>query len=146
MIFFLKLNGHFYPASKQDEEICQKIPPATLIKCEYVKGRNYQNLQRLHVLFHILWENMDNDWQKYFGTIDNFRYSVEWDAAIIDIFPTMDGKKIRRLKSISYESMKTEEEFRDAFSKIIDSLLKYFEKWTKKEMIKSVENEIINFI
>ena len=147
MQFFLKKASDFSasPASEFDVEKFTKVTVGHLIKCEYVKSRNYRNLQRYHVLIAILWENMDIDMQNRFVTKDRFRKALEYLAGYVDRLPRKDGTYIEIVGSIAFDVIKSEHEFQMVFSKVIDAALEYFPTWTRADMRNAVENEILNF-
>ena len=134
------------PADAIQETSWSKVPPGALIKCEYVKSRVYGNLQRIHVMFNLLWQHADESTVARFGTVDNFRYAVEYAAGIIDVVPNVGGTGyITRVKSLSYDSIEDENEFKEIFSRITDYCLREFPTWTKDELHEIVENIILGF-
>jgi len=147
MEFTLKKKGNAaYPSNEFAQESFDKIPDGTLFKGEFVKGRNYMNLQRYMVFIGVLWRNMDFEMQKRFGVSRKFRKALEWISGNREIIPRKNGPDIEIVGSVSYESIKSEDEFKQKFSALIDAALEYFPTWTKEDIQKIVENEIINFM
>ncbi len=148
MIFFMKKASAFVasPAGSVAEESFEKVKPGDLIKCEYIKSRNYENLQRYMVFIEILWQNMEESIQAKFGNKDNFRHAIEFSSGAREkVFDFDTRQYVESRKSISFESM-DEIAFKAIFSSIIDTALEFFKNWTKPDMLEVVENEIINFI
>ena len=139
-------DGLFEPHTKRAQERAIKVPVGALCKTEHTRGRNYGNLSRFHVFIDMLWENLSDEWQEKFKNQDNFRYAIEFLAGAVDGIPLPNNEIIQKVKSISYDNMPDENEFKKVFSDVIDAALKYNRDWTKKEIIERVEYEIMGFV
>jgi len=116
MIFFLKINGDIYPASAEDDRILRKIPPSSIFKCEYVKGRNYQNHKRYFAFIEILFDS-----QEKFKDENVFRKYLEIRAGY-GTPVVINNLTMIMPDSIAYERL-DESEFRKLFSRVIDAAL-----------------------
>ena len=147
MTFMLRKNnyGTFEPASEYDGDAASKVKVGNLIKCENNRNRNYANLQRYMVFISTLWDNMDDDMQRRFGTKDKFRKALEYLAGWRESLPRRYGTTIEIAASISFDAIKDETEFQEVFSKVIDAALEYFPSWTRADMQNLVQNEIMLF-
>lgn len=146
MILFAEKSrdGRLIPASLTDKEKFEKIPQGALVKIEYIKSRNYRNLQRYHVLIEYLWSSLDFAISAQFGNKEAFRKSLEYLAGN-KIMLEIDGKPIYIVGSISYEAMPDEKEFEEHFDKLIDAALLYMPNWTKEQIKNDVDKIILNF-
>jgi len=148
MEFVLKKrpDGLIEPGNEFAEEKLAKIKAGTLFKGEYVGTRNYGNLQRYHVFIGKLWDNMDDEMKLRFKNDERFRKALEWISGNREIIPRKNGDDVQIVGSVSYESVPSEAEFKELFSKLIDAALEYFPTWTRADMIGIIEQEIIHFI
>ena len=148
MNFTLKkhTDGSFWPNDEYSQESAVNVPYGALIKCEFVKSRNYGNLQRYHVAIGVAWENMLDEYRERFSSKDKFRKFVEGMAGHCTDYKMKDGSTMRVVDSISFESIKSEDEFNEIFDNVLNVLLKFTPAWTKDDFVNVVEQTLIGFV
>jgi hypothetical protein len=148
MSFTLKKHsdGSFHPVDEHSQEESIKVPYGALIKCEFIKNRNYGNLQRYHVAIDVAWKNMLDEYRERFSSKDKFRKFVEGMAGHCTEYKLKDGSIMRVVDSISYESIKSEDEFNEIFDRVLDVLIKFTPAWTKEDFVNVVEQELLGFV
>jgi len=139
MIFFCKKEkSGFVPSGRLDSEKYNKVPLGADVKCEYVKGRNYQNHKRYFAFIKILFDS-----QEKFKDETVFRQFLQVRAGY-GIPITINDLTMIMPDSIAYERL-DESEFRKLFSRVIDAALVEFPTWTRKDMLEIVQKHIIDF-
>lgn len=131
-------------------EALEKYRNGSLLLCKIVQPRN----QKFHAKFFALlsvgfryWEpgEIDSKYGQPEKNFEQFRKDVTILAGFYTVDTRLDGSVRVNAKSISFAKM-SEDEFAELYNKVINVLLKrIFTQFTKEEVIRMAEEEILSF-
>lgn len=104
------------PAYGSDWEKLKKIPNGNLVKCEYIKGRNYKFLCKFMAMVRIGHENTKLDMP-----FDTYRKLMTMRAGFYKAYDTGKGT-LFEAKSIAFDKME-EDKFEDVYSRVLDKVM-----------------------
>ena len=145
MNFYLTRLGdskHFIPYDDSDYEVVNRVPAGEIVKVEYIEVRNYQFHKKYMKLMSVAFDNLPEQYDKQFPTMEALRKAVTVEAGYFDVTYDFDGNAGRTAQSVSYEKM-GQIEFEDLYSRSLDILLqKIFIGMTPEEFTK----ELLSFM
>lgn len=113
-------------ATDDDRELIKSLDPNNVYYVEVKQSRNYHFLCKYMKLFRIAWEYQNEDTQSHFGSMDEWRKTVEVMAGNIEFEYSIEYNDwIPRSKSIAFDKME-EKEFQDLYERVKYIL---FTKW-----------------
>ena len=127
-----KCDGVLIGVSEDDQQKIAGLGRDTVVKCETNKNRNYKNLQRFMVFIGIAFDMQEKE-----TNIDSLRTIIEIRAGHYIVVGRTDSTFYLAPKSISFEKMTDEEEFKAVFKKCIDAYL----NWRNETHEHSLSNE-----
>jgi len=142
-IHLVNTTSGFLPASEEDIDKKMKLKNGEVYSADIKQPRNYKFHKKFFAMIGVVWENMPEEKELKFGTIDNFRYELTMKVGFREQWISSKGVLMFRAKSISFASMK-QEEFDDLFNRCLDEIiLNYSSLGAEKS---ALENEIMSFL
>lgn len=115
-----KENGIFVLAYDSDFEKAKKIPFNEVFEVIYKAKRNLKFHKKFFALINMVYDN-----QERYDNIEMLREHLTIHSGFYDLSYTLDGEEYKKAKSISFAKM-DENEFKDFYKSVIDTIVKYF--------------------
>lgn len=127
-----QLDNSFKVANDSDYDKLKKIKVGKLIKCKVTQPRNLLFHRKLFSLLNLVYQNQD-----HYNNINHLRRDLTVASGFYTQRKTIKGDTITEPLSISFSSMK-QDVFDDYYSKMLDSVVKYF-SFDKQSIIEEIE-------
>lgn len=127
-----QLDNSFKSAYDSDYESIKKIKAGALVKCRITQPRNIRFHRKFFALINLVFQN-----QETYINIEHLRKDLTIASGFYEERKNLKGEAILEAKSISFAKM-NQESFNDYYSKVVDSIVKYFH-FDKQDIINNVE-------
>lgn len=132
----------FKPFDDSDHEKKKRLKLWGVYKVKVTLFRNYAFHKKYFKLVTLAWEFLNEQSQRFFGSKESFRKTVEVAAGNVErVYNTSMKAWVETPKSISFDSME-EEEFAELYDSVKDVLLRMF---IGREREDEFLNILINF-
>ena len=115
----IKKDWYLIPQGDEGINAHEKIPEGAEVYIEYIKSRSPGNHRRAFAFF-----NMVFDMQEHFTDMNPMRKWLTMKAGYYTEIVAPNGKIVFIPKSIAFDKITDEDEFRALFSKIIDVVIR----------------------
>lgn len=132
IILIKQFDNSFKLAFDSDYDKLKRIKPMQEVECEIKVPRNLKFHKKLFALLNLVYQN-----QEHYNNIDHLRKDLTIASGFYENRYTIHGEEITEAKSISFAKM-NQLEFNDYYSKMVDSIVKYFH-FDKQSIIDNVE-------
>ncbi len=115
---FVKTNDGLLAASAEAMRICAQYKPGEEVLIEHKRGRNAKNHRRFFKFV-----EMTFDWQDTYDNIEIWRKVLEMAAGHFDTVLDRKGNAHFWPKSIAWDELDDESEFRDLFGRVVNAFI-----------------------
>ncbi len=141
-ILLTKHNEQLVPAYDSDKGNFNSIPEGEIVVCDLDDKRKLWYHRRYFAMLKFVFENMPENYHEMFPSIEILRSEIMRLMGKVEIYYTLDGKRMLVAQSISFAKM-GQKKFEKVYSDTSDICLKHFLPETNKE---DFELELINFM
>ena len=127
-----QLDNSFKVAHDCDYDKLKKLKVGKLLKCKVTQPRNVNHHRKFFSLLNLVYQN-----QEHYNNIEHLRKDLTVASGFYTERENIKGDIVIEPLSISFASMK-QETFDIYYSKILDSVVKYF-KFDKQSIIDEIE-------
>ena len=127
-----QLDNSFKVAHDSDYDKLKKLKVGKFLKCKVTQPRNVNHHRKFFSLLNLVYQN-----QEHYNNIEHLRKDLTVASGFYTERENIKGEIVIEPLSISFASMK-QETFDNYYSKILDSVVKYF-KFDKQSIIDEIE-------
>ena len=127
-----QLDNSFKVAHDSDYDKLKKLKVGKLLKCKITQPRNVKFHRKLFSLLNLVYQN-----QEHYNNINHLRRDLTVASGFYTQRENIKGEVITEPLSISFSKM-NQDSFNDYYSKMLDSVVKYFD-FDKQSIIDEIE-------
>ena len=137
--------GALRPADQHATEALKGFKPGEYLRVDVVRPRNGQHHKLFFALLQTVFDNMGEDLETRYPTIDRLLYEIKLQTGYFDMHETTGGKMIPLVQSISFSKME-QGDFDVFFGKAMTVCRKYFLPGTsERELRESIDAELSRY-
>lgn len=127
------------PYTDEDSLDLRKLGIGDILIAKSLDRRNAQHHRKFFALISIVFDNLPEQYDRYFPTKDDLRYELIKRAGFFSEYTDLKGNKQYRSESISFENM-GQKRFEEVYDRVLTVIVKWFD--FDRDIL---ENEILTF-
>ncbi len=127
------------PYTDEDALDLRRVGIGDILQAKALDQRNVQHHRKFFALIRVVFDNMPEQYDRYFPTKDDLRHELIKRAGFFKEYTDLKGIKQYRAESISFDSM-SQKRFDELYDRVLDVIVRWFA--FDRDIL---ENEILQF-